>query len=88
MCKQSPIRHLRKELGMSQVEFARVLKIGQSSISLVESGLSALPVNALDAMKRLHWDIDFIVRKQREFMESRRRVLEERARAAAGTETY
>lgn len=78
---ESPIREMRKRLGMSQDEFSVALGVGQSTLSGIENGLFDIPAAMRRSLKSLHVDAAKLVRLQRAFMADTKEALKEEIRA-------
>jgi len=72
----SPIYEIRKKIGLSQMQISIVLGCSQSHISAVECGFSFFTAGMVEALRRMHVDLAEVERRQREFIEYRRRELE------------
>jgi predicted transcriptional regulator len=67
----SPLKKIRKELNLTQLELARETGLSQGYISEMEAGLVSLDKKLKDFLKNINNNLIDIEEKQNKFMEER-----------------
>jgi len=76
--EKSPVKEIREQLGISQVALSAASGISRTVISEVESGVHPIPRKLLDLLQRAHVNIDIVMEKQNQYMESKKQELLEK----------
>jgi transcriptional regulator with XRE-family HTH domain len=78
---ESPVRRVRREMGLSQIEFAALCGVSHGAVTFVESGVGALPRAIAETLAACGFDTARLAAEHEAFRRARAVELAERVQS-------
>jgi transcriptional regulator with XRE-family HTH domain len=84
---ESPVRRVRREMGLSQIEFAALCGISHGAVTFAESGVGGLPRAIAETLRAHGFDVARLAAEHETFRRARAVELAERVRSRRAERT-
>jgi len=78
---ESPVRRVRREMGLSQIEFAALCGVSHGAVTFAENGVGGLPRAIAETLAAQGFDVAMLAAEQQAFRRARAAELAERVRS-------
>jgi len=79
IAKESPVKHIREQLQITQTHFASIAGVSKGYMSEVEAGIAALSEKMKEFLKELFIDVETVEKKHEFYMKCKQRQYREEA---------